>query len=129
MDAREVAQQEEWGEPLKLLAERLNREAEEFIKEQRVSCLLQGEWFDNSTGPLAVRDGITRRGSVDKEGNVTPTSLDPKRGVLPLGRGGRWRYVRLKGDRKTLCWGDFEVKREGRKVRLDELNEQGTQSL
>jgi len=31
----------------------------------------------------------------------------------------------LKGDRKTLCWGDFEAKREGRKVRLDELNEQG----
>jgi len=126
MDAREREQQEEWGEPLRMLAERLQKEAEEFIREQRVSCLLQGEWFDNSAGPLAVRDGVTGRGSVDKEGNVAPMPLDPKRGVVPLSRGGRWRYVRLKGDRKTLCWGDFEAKREGRKVRLDELNEQGT---
>jgi engulfment and cell motility protein 1 len=125
MDARELAQQEAWGEPLKLLAERLQREADEFIREQRISCLLQGEWFDNSAGPLAVRDGITRRGSVDREGAVTPTALDPKRGVLPLSRGGKWRYVRLKGDRKTLCWGDFEARKDGRKIRLDELSEQG----
>jgi engulfment and cell motility protein 1 len=124
MDARELEQQEAWGEPLKLLAERLHREAEEFIREQRISCLLQGEWFDNTAGPLAVRDGVLRRGSVDREGAVTPTP-DSKRGGLPLSRGGRWRYVRLKGDRKTLCWGDFEVRKEGRKIRLDELCEQG----
>jgi engulfment and cell motility protein 1 len=129
MDARERAQEEAWGEPLKLLAERLQREASEFIREQRVSCLLQGDWFDNSAGPLAVRDGVLKQGNSERDGAVTPTPLDPKRGVLPLSHGGRWRYVRLKGDRKTLCWGDFEVKKEGRKVRLDELNEQGCTTI
>ena len=114
MDAREHQQQEAWGEPLKLLAERLQREAEEFIREQRISCLLQGDWFDNSAGPLAVRDGVVRQASLERDG-----------AIVPLSGGGRWRYVRLKGDRKTLCWGDFETKREGGKVRLDELNEQG----
>jgi engulfment/cell motility protein 1 len=125
MDAREQQQQLAWGEPLKMLAERLQREAGEFIREQRVSCLLQGEWFDNSAGPLAVRDGVTRQMSLDRDGATTPTPLDSKRAVLPLNRGGRWRFVRLKGDRRTLCWADFESRREGRKIRLDELTEQG----
>src|SRR5438552_8893819 len=92
MDAREHQQQEAWGEPLKLLAERLQREAEEFIREQRISCLLQGDWFDNSAGPLAVRDGVVRQASLERDG-----------AIVPLSGGGRWRYVRLKGDRKTLC--------------------------
>jgi engulfment and cell motility protein 1 len=121
MDAREIEQQGAWGEPLKLLTERLQSEAEEFIREQRIGCLLQGEWFDNSAGPLAVRDGVMKNGGMDRDGAITPTPFDSR-------RGGRWRYVRLKGDRKMLCWGDFDVKREGRKIRLDELNEQGITS-
>jgi engulfment and cell motility protein 1 len=118
MDAREEEIQEKWGEPLKLLTERLEREAGEFIREQRVSCLLVGEWFDNSAGPAAVRDGVGRKESVDREGATTPTLNEKK-------TGGRWRYVRLKGDRKTLCWADFEVRRDGRKIRFDELPEMG----
>jgi hypothetical protein len=125
MDEREFQQQMAWGEPLKLLAERLQREAGEFIREQRVSCLLQGEWFDNLAGPLAVRDGVVRLGEGERDGSSTPTPLDSKRALGPVNRGGRWRFVRLKGDRRTLCWGDFESKREGRKIRLDELMEQG----
>jgi engulfment and cell motility protein 1 len=121
MDARELEQQAAWGEPLKMLTERLQTEAEEFIREQRIGCLLQGEWFDNSAGPLAVRDGAMKAGSVDRKG-VSTTALDSR-------SGGRWRYVRLKGDRRSLCWADFDAKREGRKVRLDELCEQGTKSL
>src|SRR5271170_6725809 len=124
MDEVEREQQAAWGEPLRLLAGRLQREAEEFIREQRVSCLLQGEWFDNSAGPLAVRDGVGKDG-VERDGAMTPTPLDPRRGLLSSRSGGRWRYVRLKGDRKTLYWSDFETKRDGRKVRLDELHEQG----
>jgi len=126
MDAEELKQQRAWGEPLKLLADRLRIEAGEFVREQRISCLLQGEWFDNSAGPAAIRDGIAKKGSLDRDGAVTPTPLDPRKTIFPLSRGGRWRYVRLKGDRKSLCWGDFEARREGRQVRLDELNEQGT---
>ena len=124
MDEVEREQQAAWGEPLRLLAGRLQREAEEFIREQRVSCLLQGEWFDNSAGPLAVRDGVGKGGG-ERDGAMTPTPLDPRRGLSSLRSGGRWRYVRLKGDRKTLYWGDFETKQDGRKVRLDELHEQG----
>jgi engulfment and cell motility protein 1 len=120
MDARDREQSESWGEPLKLLCDRLQREAGEFIREQRISCVLQGEWFDNSAGPMDVRNGVK---NATKDGNTTPTPLDLKKGAS---YGGRWRYVRLKGDRKTLCWGDFETKRDGRKIRLDELTEQGT---
>jgi engulfment and cell motility protein 1 len=125
MNAREMAQQEAWGEPLKILADRLHKEAGEFIKEQRISCLLQGEWFDNSIGPMAVRDGVTRKAGLDRDGNVTPTPSDARRTGLAANSVGRWRFVRLKGDRRTLCWGDFDSKKEGRKVRLDELVEQG----
>jgi engulfment and cell motility protein 1 len=116
MDAREGEYETAWGESLALLTERLEREAEEFIREQRISCLLQGDWFEN---PAGARQGGQ---AGERDGATTPTPLDPKRGT----RGGRWRYVRLKGDRKTLCWGDFESRKEGRKVRLDELNENGT---
>jgi len=115
MDMREKIQQSAWGDSLKLLTERLEKEAEEFMREQRVGCLLEGEWFDNSLGPLAVRDGHGRKESVDREA-VSP--LDKKKSG-----GGRWRYVRLKGDRKTLCWADFETRKEGRKMTFDELTE------
>jgi len=119
LDAREGEHERAWGESLACLTERLQREAEEFIREQRISCLLQGDWFEN----LAAAKKQAGTGEVvgERDGAATPTPLDPKTGM----RGGRWRYVRLKGDRKTLCWGDFETKKEGRKVRLDELNEHG----
>jgi engulfment and cell motility protein 1 len=117
MDIRERQQKAAWGDSLKLLTERLEREADEFIREQRICCLLEGEWFDNSLGPLAGRDGVKRES--DKDGMATPTPFDKRKS------GGRWRYVRLKGDRKTLCWADFETRKDGRKVRLDELTEFG----
>jgi engulfment and cell motility protein 1 len=120
MDAREGEHERAWGESLALLTERLQREAEEFIREQRISCLLQGEWFKNPGG-VAKQGGAAG----ERDGAATPTPLDPKRGM----KGGRWRYVRLKGDRKTLCWEDFQIKKEGRKIRLDELTEHGKSHL
>ena len=119
MDAREKEQQNSWGESLQLLAERLEKEADEFIREQRISCLLQGDWFDNSLGPLAARDGVLRKEIVERDGAATPTPFEKRKS------GGRWRYVRLKGDRKTLCWADFETRKEGRKMRLEDLTEHG----
>lgn len=81
----------------------LNHEALQFVKEQRIRCLLHGAWFPMgmdlgiNTGPLA---------------NKTVTRSVPS----------AWRFVRLSHNRRYLHYADFDQK-TAIEPRLDALQE------
>ena len=70
--------------------EELKHEALQFVKEQRIRCLLRGAWFPDTLGY--------------KQENGLVTKQDLKRSVPSS-----WRYVRLSHNRRYLHYADFEV--------------------
>lgn len=92
--------------PMMLTASRqvrdeLNHEALQFVKEQRIRCLLQGAWFPMSYGADA--------GAV--------TSKTPSRSGASA-----WRFVRLSHNRRYLHYADFDEKTAA-DPRLDALHD------
>ncbi|RCI11896.1 hypothetical protein L249_4203 [Ophiocordyceps polyrhachis-furcata BCC 54312] len=85
MGLLEAAFEGAWGQHLHRVREVLRREALQFVKEQRVRCLLEGSWF-------AVREQPGADSS-----SSTPSDA----------RG--WRFARLSHNRRYLHYGDFEV--------------------
>ncbi|RKP15434.1 ELMO/CED-12 family-domain-containing protein [Piptocephalis cylindrospora] len=72
--------------PVRSLRDRIYRESYEFMKQQRIDCLLRGAWFP--TPPPFL---------------LPPGSTVPSRSV----RQRPWRYYRLSPDKRTLHWGEF----------------------
>ena len=68
----------------------LKHEALQFVKEQRIRCLLQGTWFPNGLGYKAENGPVTKQ--------------DLKRSVPSS-----WRYVRLSHNRRYLHHADFDA--------------------
>lgn len=79
MELLELAFDDTWGQHLYQVREVLKQEALQFVKEQRVRCLLQGSWF---TKPSSRRDTM-----------VASTS---------------WRFAKLSHNRRYLHYADFE---------------------
>ena len=74
--------------------EELQHEALQFIKEQRIRCLLAGAWFPQT---LAYADGPNAAGP------ITKANLQRN---MPIA----WRFVRLSHNRRYLHYADFDVK-------------------
>ncbi|KAF2109555.1 ELMO/CED-12 family-domain-containing protein [Lophiotrema nucula] len=91
MELLELTYEDAWGHHLRQVRDELNHEALQFVKEQRIRCLLQGAWFPQtmhySTG----------------SGPVTSKSLNR---TVPSA----WRFVRLSHNRRYLHYADFEEK-------------------
>lgn len=85
--------------------EELKIEAVEFVKEQRIRCLLQGAWFTSNR--------------VNKSEETSNYKTNVSRGrekTLPTS----WRFVRMSQNRRHLHWADFDL--EGiTEPRLEEL--------
>lgn len=81
----------------------LHHEALQFVKEQRIRCLLQGAWF-----PQPVSNGT-------EVSSVTNKNLSRNVGTW-------WRFVRLSHNRRHLHYADFE-ERTSTDPRLDALQE------
>ena len=81
MELLELTYEDAWGQHLKQVRDELSHEALQFMKEQRVRCLLAGAWFPT--------------GSSSKDGSKkdNPTS--------------QWRFVRLSHNRRWLHYADF----------------------
>ncbi|KAI9229642.1 MAG: ELMO/CED-12 family-domain-containing protein [Piptocephalis tieghemiana] len=75
--------------PVRSLRDRIYRESYEFMKQQRIDCLLRGAWFP--TPPAFL---------------LPLGSTVPSRSV----RQRPWRYYRLSPDKRTLHWGEFSEK-------------------
>ena len=89
MELLDLTYEDVWGEHLSGAREELQSEALQFVKEQRIRCLLAGAWFPNNApdpefgGPVPEAD--------TNQGNITG-----------------YRFIRLSQDRKYLHWGDFD---------------------
>ncbi|KAI5465885.1 ELMO/CED-12 family-domain-containing protein [Mariannaea sp. PMI_226] len=75
-----------WGQHLFQVRDELKQEALQFVKEQRIRCLLEGSWFSK---PTPKRDN----NSGSKHRLFTPTP---------------WRYAKLSHNRRYLHYADFE---------------------
>ncbi|OAA73129.1 ELMO/CED-12 family protein [Cordyceps fumosorosea ARSEF 2679] len=88
MELLEQSFDDTWGEHLYQVRETLRQEALQFVKEQRVRCLLQGSW---SMHPVAA--------------------AGPEQGSK-IGEGGteqqRWRFAKLSHNRRYLHYADFD---------------------
>ena len=94
MELLELTYEDVWGQHLHSVKEELQSEALQFVKEQRIRCLLAGAWFPRGT-------------YTDQEGGgpVTEDSL-----VQDVAHG--YRFIRLSENRKYLHWGDYDEKEE-----------------
>ncbi|KAF2835565.1 hypothetical protein M501DRAFT_941763 [Patellaria atrata CBS 101060] len=91
MELLELTYEDAWGHHLRQVRDELNHEALQFVKEQRIRCLLSGAWF-----PHTLNYGTD-------SGPVTKQSLS--RAITSS-----WRYVRLSHNRRYLHYSDFESK-------------------
>ncbi|ORY09466.1 ELMO/CED-12 family-domain-containing protein [Clohesyomyces aquaticus] len=101
MELLELTYEDAWGHHLRQVRDELNHEALQFVKEQRIRCLLQGAWFPQAMNYGADAGPITSR----TLSRSVPTS---------------WRYVRLSHNRRYLHYADFNEK-SATQPRLDTL--------
>jgi hypothetical protein len=86
MELLELSFEDQWGPHLFQVRDELKHEALQFVKEQRIRCLLQGCWF---TKPMPH----TRQESYTKRRLYQP-----------------WRYAKLSHNRRYLHYADFPEK-------------------
>jgi engulfment and cell motility protein 1 len=103
MEVLELSFEEQWGQHLYQVREELKQEALQFVKEQRIRCLLQGTWF---TKPASRRDHH-RSNSESKRRPYT---------------GAMWRFAKLSHNRRYLHYADF-TERTSHEPGLDALSE------
>lgn len=85
MELLELSFDDTWGQHLYQVRETLKQEALQFVKEQRVRCLLQGSWFCKPT--------------LHKKEHQDPETIQP---LLS------WRFAKLSHNRRYLHYADFE---------------------
>jgi engulfment/cell motility protein 1 len=99
MELLELTFEDDWGQHLIQVRDELKHEALQFVKEQRIRCLLQGAWFPRT---------VQHKNSAD--------DLSSKHG------GRTWRCVKLSHNRRYLHYADFDSQRK-HEPSLDELSE------
>ncbi|EGO52549.1 hypothetical protein NEUTE1DRAFT_72282 [Neurospora tetrasperma FGSC 2508] len=92
MDLLELSFEDQWGSHLFQVREELKHEALQFVKEQRIRCLLQGSWFSK---PQPHRSEHSRSESL-KPGQEKGSRL-----YQP------WRFAKLSHNRRYLHYADF----------------------
>jgi hypothetical protein len=85
MELLELSFDDQWGQHLYQVREDLRHEALQFVKEQRIRCLLQGSWFSK---PQPRQH--SRQGSQQKRRLYQP-----------------WRFAKLSHNRRYLHYADF----------------------
>ncbi|KAG1374208.1 hypothetical protein G6F61_009526 [Rhizopus arrhizus] len=92
------------------LRTRLSKQSYEFLKKQRISCLLEGAWFpcpffNNRMSVIPNTSGI----STPSNGTTTSNStLGINASSSASGK--RWRYYKLSASKKAILFGDFPEK-------------------
>ncbi|PYI07436.1 hypothetical protein BO78DRAFT_341572 [Aspergillus sclerotiicarbonarius CBS 121057] len=100
MELLELTYEDAWGQHLRQMREELYHEALQFVKEQRIRCLLQGAWFPNESPHSS--EAVNEKCS--------------------------WRYTQLSHNRRFLHFGDFNGIEE-KCPELDALSEKIDLSL
>ncbi|KAL8759454.1 MAG: hypothetical protein Q9199_000759 [Rusavskia elegans] len=89
MENLQLMYEDTWGHHLRQVRDELNHEALQFMKEQRIRCLLHGAWF---------ADG---QGLKNESGRATQADTKSVSQV---------RYVKLSHNRRYLHYADFDAK-------------------
>lgn len=105
MELLELTYEDTWGQHLRQIKDELSHEALQFVKEQRVRCLLAGAWFPKESGYKA--DG----------GPVTKQDLNPS-------PPSSFCYAKLSPNRRYLHFGDFDMQGD-EEPNLEMLHEKG----
>ncbi|CZT07226.1 related to ELMO2 protein [Rhynchosporium agropyri] len=100
MELLEMSFEDEWGQHLHQVRDELKHEALQFVKEQRVRCLLSGAWFPRSL----LNKNDTYRNGTQRTSSTT------------------YRYVRLSHNRRYLHYADFDAQ-TAKQPALVELSE------
>ena len=95
MQLLELSLDDQWGSHLDEVRSSLKQEALQFVKEQRIRCLLAGSWFPR---PIHRKFGDERRPAIS------------------------WRFLRLSHNRRYLHYADFDTRLD-RDPNLNELDE------
>ncbi|KAL8709263.1 MAG: hypothetical protein Q9220_006006 [cf. Caloplaca sp. 1 TL-2023] len=103
MELFQLTYEDTWGHHLRRVRDELNHEALQFMKEQRIRCLLHGAWFSSKQVPKEQHD------------QTSDQALS-------------FRYARLSHNRRFLHYADFDAKRD-QDPDLDSLREKLDLSL
>lgn len=87
MELLELSFEDQWGQHLYQVREELRHEALQFVKEQRIRCLLQGSWFAKP---------------MPKQQHGRQDSYNTKRRLYEP-----WRFAKLSHNRRYLHYADF----------------------
>lgn len=91
MELLELSFEDNWGLHLQQVRDELKNEALQFVKEQRVRCLLEGSWFYR---PTPKRSNVSEDSAIKRKGfTLTP-----------------WRFARLSHNKRFLHYADFADK-------------------
>ncbi|KAJ6016686.1 Engulfment/cell motility ELMO [Penicillium sp. IBT 35674x] len=83
MELLELTYEDAWGQHLRQVREELHHEALQFVKEQRIRCLLQGAWFSLDSNPNSKLEPNSTRSTASHQ------------------------YVQLSHNRRYLHFGEF----------------------
>ncbi|KAK3336418.1 ELMO/CED-12 family-domain-containing protein [Cercophora scortea] len=89
MDLLELSFEDQWGSHLYQVREELKHEALQFVKEQRIRCLLEGSWFTKPQ-PRSTNNYQQQQNSYQKRRLYQP-----------------WRFAKLSHNRRYLHYADF----------------------
>lgn len=102
------------------LRTRLSKQSYEFLKKQRISCLLEGAWFPlvipsqrmsvmvggnsgNNNSQLSTQPANMSNSNNSPLGIMSPTATNTTSGK-------KWRYYKLSRSKKSIMYGDFSEK-------------------
>lgn len=110
MELLELTYEDTWGHHLRQVRDDLSHEALQFVKEQRIRCLLRGAWFPHGLGSYKAEGGPV-------------TKQDLKRSVPSS-----YRFVKLSHNRRYLHYADFDTQGDS-EPGLDTLPEKSRSPL
>ena len=91
MEVLELTYEDTWSQHLRQIRDELNHEALQFVKEQRIRCLLAGAWMPNHQGYKSDAGPVTRH------------DLNPSFSATH-------RFIKLSHNRRFLHYADFETR-------------------
>lgn len=89
MELLELTYEDTWGHHLRQIRDELNHEALQFVREQRIRCLLAGAWFPNRGSKGEV--GLAIKQDVERQSTTAPHC-----------------FAKLSHNRRYLHYADFE---------------------
>ncbi|GAO13834.1 uncharacterized protein UV8b_03938 [Ustilaginoidea virens] len=100
-----------WGQYLYQVRETLKQEALQFVKEQRVRCMLQGSWFykpASSRKTDQAHSGQAHNGQAAAAAATATAAAAAAAATAAAATTRPWRFARLSYNRRYLHYADFE---------------------